>query len=76
MNDNAAMGEDTESEEFLGVFGCFIPELTKENIQLLINLFNPVGLWNENVPKCDNVNMLVILRFFHNLKYTVVKKKK
>lgn len=49
--------------DLLDKYGAFVPELTHDNVDLIINLFNEVGVQERNN------NYLVILRYFHKNKY-------
>lgn len=63
----SSIGSTAELEldpaEFLDKYQVFVPDLTKDNINLLIGLFDGIGL------TATNFNYLALIRHFHKMKY-------
>ena len=49
--------------EFLDKYQVIVPDLTKESINVLIGLFDGIGL------STTNFNYLALFRYFHKMKY-------
>lgn len=54
---------DVDPIEFLDKYQVIVPDLTKENINVLIGLFDGIGL------STTNFNYLALFRYFHKMKY-------
>ena len=61
--------EEESNIDTLDKYGAFVPDLTFDAIQVLIELFNEKGL------NIVNNNYLAIFRFFHHVKYDHYKPK-
>ena len=63
----SSVGSGAEAEgdpaEFLDKYQVLVPELTKDNINLIIGLFDGIGL------TATNFNYLALIRHFHKMKY-------
>jgi len=54
---------EVDSIEFLDKYRILVPELNKDNINILISLFDSIGL------STISFNYLALIRHFHKLKY-------
>lgn len=54
---------EIDPEEFLDKYKVMVPDLTKENINVFIGLFDGIGL------SVVNFNYLALFRHFHSMKY-------
>lgn len=63
----SSMSSNSEAEvdpiEFLDKYQVIVPDLTKENINVLIGVFDGIGLTT------TNFNYLALFRYFHKMKY-------
>jgi hypothetical protein len=62
-NANSMLNLDEDPLAILGKYVSFIPDLNMESINVMINLFGNIGL------TVTNHNYLVLMRYFHKLKY-------
>lgn len=68
---SVGFGNDDEeiSIDVLEKYAAFLPDLTLDNIQIIISIFNEKGL------NIINHNFLAIFRYFHHIKYDHFKSK-
>lgn len=63
LSASSAAEPEVDPSEFLDKYQALVPDLTKDNINLIIGLFDGIGLIS------TNFNYLALIRHFHKMKY-------